>query len=164
MQKVTYAQGPDLKPIPILEGLPEKPWTYAGLSVQGVSPFRLTPVANPDIPLTPEFRAQLARKNLVRLLIEPRTATAMVGHGLRQGVHTVGVRVQVTLTTTALERAVVNLRGLESLTPTVAPHSDIKGAPGEDVGKGIGGLYLIDNDEPVIEGLSDLNEDMDVEF
>lgn len=95
-----------------------------GLTVQGISRYRLTPVANPDIPLTPEFRAQLARKNLVKLLIEPRTAIAMAGHGLRPVARTVRAHVQATIITTALVRAVASMRAPESLTPTEAHLSD----------------------------------------
>ena len=137
--------------------LPEKPWTYAGLSVQGVSPYRLTPVANPDIRLTPEFRAQLARKNLVRLFIEPKTAIAMVGHGLRRAARTVGAHVQATLTTAALVRAVASMRSPESLTPTAAH-------PSNDFGKVADVWGTPNDDEPVIVDLSGTNEDMDVEF
>jgi hypothetical protein len=135
-----------------------------GLTVQGVSPYRLTPVTNPDIPLTPEFRAQLARKNLVRLFIEPRTAIALVGHGLRRAARTVGAHVQATLTTVALARAVASMRSPELLTMTAAHPSDYGNVAKDPQDKHAETFGSTHEPEEVIVDLSDTNEDMDIEF
>lgn len=157
---------------------PEKPYVYKGLSVQGVSPYRLTPVANPDIKLTPEFREQLIRKNLVRLFIESKTAIAAVGRGLRPAAPTVRAHVRVVLITSGLVQRAVNLQARELLTQKAAPPSDIEvdlsnpqltaykfgrdGAALNEYSR-VGSEAWGEPDE-VIEDLSDLNEDMDVEF
>lgn len=95
-----------------------------GLTVQGVSPYRLTPVANPEISLTPEFRAKLARKNLVRTLIEPRTVIALVGHGLQPVALTVRAHVRAMLTMSGLVRTVANMQNRATSIPKPARLSD----------------------------------------
>ena len=153
-----------------------------GLTVQGFSPYRLTPVAIPVIPGTQGLRAGFARKNLVKLLIEPKTAIALVGHGLRRAAPTVRGHVQATLTTTALVRAVASMRSPESLTPTAAHPSDGEASARYDATKvvtvtlevpGLPAMPLegYPADEPfvyepeeIIVDLSGTNEDVDVEF
>lgn len=122
-------QGPDIAAVSLEKAsvmFLEKPWTYAGLSVQGVSPYRLTPIANPEISLTPEFRAQLARKNLVRLLIEPRTVIALVGHGLQPVALTVRAHVRAMLTMGGLVRMVANMQNRATSIPKPAHRSEVE--------------------------------------
>lgn len=188
-------QVPDIATAVSPEKLP-MPYVYKGLSVQGVSPYRLTPVANPNIKLTPEFREQLARKNLVRLFIESKTAIATVGRGLRPAAPTVRAHVRVVLITSGLVQRAVSLQARELLTQKAAPlselcsegcgiakadcrasaklccpdckcrfESDGEASAGYDatVTPKFNYVSMVD-DEPVVEDLSDLNEDMDVEF
>lgn len=125
---------------------PEKPYAYEGLTVQGVTPYRLTPQPNEGLEVPDEVGRTIVRRNLARRLTESRIAIALVGLGLPPVALTVRAHVRVMTTSAGLARVAATLRQKESLsTPTVAHHSD------PDV-------------DPSWCDMSDTNEDMDVEF
>lgn len=119
-------QVPDIENTSPREPLP-LPYRFEGLTVMGVSPTRLTRVANPDIPLTYEFARGLQTKNLVKRFTESRTAIALVGLGLRPAAHTVRAHVRASIISAGLVQWVASLNGTPlqvTLTPTPAPRFD----------------------------------------
>lgn len=132
---------------------PAKAYVYKGLSVQGASPTRLTPYPNPNIMVPDEVGRAIVLRNLARRLIGSEIAIARVGLGLRPAAHTVSAHVQAATFFSGLARKVASSPE-PLLTPKPAHLSNIEGAPGADVGKGSGGVYLVDEevDMPPAEG------------
>ena len=122
-------QGPDfvaVTPEKARELLP-LPYRFAGLTVQGASPTRLTPRPNENISVPDEVGRTIVRRNLARRLTESRIAIATVGLGHSPTGLTVRGLVRAMITTAGLVQAVANLRGKTvqaTLTPTAAPLSD----------------------------------------
>lgn len=125
--------------------LPVKPYAYEGLTVQGVTPYRLTLRPNENLEVPDEVGYAIVRRNLAKRLTESRIAIATVGLGLRPAALTVRAHVRARISFAGLARVAVTLRQKESsLTPKPEPPSD-------DV-------------DPSWQDMSDTNEDMDVEF
>lgn len=100
-----------------------------GLTVQGVSPTRLTPRPNENISVPDEVGRTIVRRNLARRLTESRIAIATAGLGLNPTGLTVRALVRALISSAGLVQAVANLQRKE-LTPTAAPPSEeLKGSP-----------------------------------
>lgn len=146
--------------------LPEKPYAYQGLTVQGVTPYRLTPRPDENLEVPDEVGHAIVARLLVRKLIEPRLAIAMAGLGVQPAGLTVRAHVQAMITTAGLARVAANIRAREvdstktDLTPTPAHRS-------ETVEHTEPTRYLLDDDGSMIpQGQRILmsNDDMEVEF
>lgn len=139
--------------------LPEKPYAYEGLTVQGVSPYRLTARPNENIEVPDEVGYTIVRRNLARRLTESRIAIALVGLGLRPVALTVRAHVQATISFAGLARVAVNIRDREASTtktdPTQKPAHHSETVEALDGGEDTDFLW---------RDMSDTNEDMDVEF
>lgn len=113
--------------------LPEKPYAYAGLSVQGVSPNRLTPRPNENITVPDEVGKEIVLRNLARRFTESRIAIALVGLGLRPAALTVRAHVRALITSAGLALVAANMRAREEVsaetdpTPTAALRFEIPG-------------------------------------
>lgn len=121
-----------------------------GLTVQGVSPYRLTPRPNENITVPDEVGATIVRRNLARRLTESRIAIALVGLGLRPAALTVSAHVRALITSAGLVRAVASFNGKPiqvTLTQTPERPSNLEGAPGHDVGTGSPhGVHFVDDE------------------
>jgi hypothetical protein len=97
-----------------------------GLTVQGFSAERLTPLPNQNITVCDEVGETIARRNLARRLTESRIAIAMVGLGLPPAALTVRGHVRATITFAGLARVAANTPPTveSSSTPTAALHFD----------------------------------------
>lgn len=97
-----------------------------GLTVQGVSPTRLTPRPNENIEVPDEVGATIVRRNLARRFTESRIAIATVGLGVQPAALTVRGLVRALITSAALARVAANLQSRDSSTPIAVPLSDIE--------------------------------------
>lgn len=107
-----------------------------GLTVQGVSPTRLTSRPNENITVPDEVGREIVRRDLVRQLIVPRTAIVMVGLGLPPAAPTVLAAVRAESMRAVLARAVAstNARDVSLSTPKPERLSSS------------GGFYLVDEE------------------
>lgn len=96
--------------------LPEKPYAYEGLTVQGVSLYRLTARPNENIEVPDEVGYTIIRRNLARRLTESRIAIATVGLGVQPAGRTVRAHVRATIITAGLARVAANIRAREDST------------------------------------------------
>lgn len=110
-----------------------------GLTVQGVSPTRLTPRPNENITVPDEVGRAIVLRNLARQLTEPRTAIVMAGLGVQPAAPTVLAAVRAESMRAVLARAVASTSAPVELssTPTVEPRSDEVFTPGHPLHRGV---------------------------
>ena len=181
MQEVTVIPPTDERKFPLAEiktvEVP-KPYAYDGLTVQGVSPYRLTARPNENIEVPDEVGYTIVRRNLARRLIESRIAIATAGLGVRLAGLTVRAHVRAMIISAGLVRVAANIRAREvdstKIDPTLKPAHPSETvehtSPTCDLVDDYGSLtpqgqrILLDDVDPSWRDLSDTNEDMDVEF
>lgn len=113
--------------------LPEKPYVYKGLTVQGVSPTRLTPLPNENITVPDEVGRAIVARNLARRFTESRIAIAMVGLGVQPAALTVSGVVRALITRAELARTVADIKNRTS-------------TPKPERLSSSGGFYLVDEE------------------
>lgn len=127
--------------------LPEKPYAYEGLTVLGVSPYRLTPRPNENITVPDEVGRTIVRRNLARRLTESRIAIAMVGLGLRPAALTVRAHVQAMISFAGLARVAANMPPTEKLLLTPKPAHRFEESDGvRSAGYDATQTYIIDDE------------------
>lgn len=138
-----------------------------GLTVQGVSPTRLTPRPNENIEVPDEVGRTIVARNLARRLTESRIAIVTGGLGVQPEALTVAGLVRALIMRAGLVRVAVSLQSRGSLTLKPERLSDyatrvrerikadhalpagmhrIEGVSGADVGKSTGGVYFVDDE------------------